>query len=277
VFSTGRSSIITSLWARGLKEFAELSEAVGNAGSAKWARGLWDAAKVGFEDFWDEKRGTYVDHFVDGVKKPSASQAAGATAIVSGLAPKDRWSRIIDTITDDDTLVVRSWIGGNDGGYDMQKMEDQANGIQRIDWDAETEVVLAEPFYSYVVHDAVAAAGQAGKLVHLVRRWSQFLVDGYDTFGECWGWGTPVHGWSSTPTRDLVSYVLGITPASPGFTKVRIDPQLGELTSAEGAVPTPFGLVTVSVTDATVTIDSPVPVLFGDTELAAGRHEVKVG
>ena len=275
VFSTGRTSIATALWARGLREFAELSEFVGNTGSARWARDRWEAARVGFEDFWDDTRGTYVDHFLDGVRQPAASQAAGATAIVSGLAPKERWSRIIDTVTDDATLVVRSWIGGNDGGYDPQKIQDQAAGIQRIDWDAEREVVIAEPFYSYVVHDAVAASGQAGKLTHLVRRWSQFLVNGYDTFGECWGWGTPVHGWSSTPTRDLVSYVLGVTPAEPGFAKVRVNPQLGSLTTVEGAVPTPHGLVTVTVTDATVTIDSPVPVLFGDTELAPGHHEVR--
>ena len=61
-------------------------------------------------------------------------------------------------------------------------------------------MVIAEPFFSYAVHDAVALAGRAELLIELIRRWEEFLVDGYDTFGECWGWGTPVHGWSSTPT-----------------------------------------------------------------------------
>ena len=32
IFLTGRSSILTALWARGLAEFAELSDAVGNSG-----------------------------------------------------------------------------------------------------------------------------------------------------------------------------------------------------------------------------------------------------
>lgn len=262
VFSTGRSSILTSLWARGLADFAEMSEWLGNAGTAAWARARWAAARVGLEDFWDEDRGTYVDHFVNGVRMPAASQAAGATAIVSGLAPRERWSRIVDTITDDATLVVRSWIGGEDGGYDAQKMEDQARGVQRIDWDAETQIVIAEPFFSYLVHDAVAASGQAGKLTHLMRRWSQFLVDGYDTFGECWGWGTPVHGWSSTPTKDLVTHILGVTPAEPGFASVRVAPALGEAGRVEGAVPTPFGLVTVGVEGDRVVVDSPVPVVL---------------
>jgi alpha-L-rhamnosidase len=285
VFSTGRSSILTSLWARGLAEFAEISDAVGNAGSARWARARWEGARAGFEDFWDEARGTYVDHFLpaadgSGAKRmPAASQAAGATAIVSGLAPRERWSRIIDVITDADALVVRSWIGGNDGGYDLQKMIEQSEGIQRIDWDVDREIVLAEPFYSYVVHDAVAAAGRAGDLVTLMRRWSVFLTNGYDTFGECWGWGTPVHGWSSTPTRDLVSYVLGVTPDAPGYTRVRVAPAPGPLTQLEGAVPTPFGLVTVHVAHGAVSIDSPVDVTYVDAagiEHALGAGESSV-
>jgi hypothetical protein len=279
VFSTGRSSILTALWARGLREFAEISEFVGNNGSAAWARALWERARDGYEAFWDAERGAYIDHILKGERMPAASQAAGASAIVSGLAPRERWSTIIDRITDPDRLVVRSWIGG-DGSYDEQKIAEQARGVQRIDWDAVNEVVLAEPFFSYVVHDAVAAAGRGGELVGLIRRWSQFLVDGYDTFGECWGWGTPVHGWSSTPTRDLIQHVLGVTPATPGFESVRVAPAPGPLRELEGATPTPHGLVTVRLANGSASIDSPVPVTFVDadgteSELAAGRHEVR--
>jgi alpha-L-rhamnosidase len=279
---TGRSSILTALWARSLAEFAELTEAVGDPGSAAWARELYAAAAQGFEDFWDAERGLYADHIVDGQRQPAASQAANAAAIVSGLAPQSRWKSIIDAVTDADRLVVRSWIGNEQtGGYDFQKMAEQAQGIQRVDWDPQREIVVAEPFFSYAVHDAVAKAGRAELLVDLVRRWNQFLVDGYDTFGECWGWGTPVHGWSCTPTRDLVAYVLGITPDQPGYARVRVAPRLGRLRLASGAVPTPHGQVEVRVSGADATIDSPVPVLVvhedgSETELPAGTHQVPV-
>jgi alpha-L-rhamnosidase len=282
VFSTGRSSILTSLWARGLREFAELSDWAGNAGNAAWARSLWQVVHDGFEQFWDETRGTYIDHLVDGVPQPAASQAAGATAIVAGMAPRERWGRIIDAITDPDALVVRSWIGGDDGGYDLTKIEEQSRGIQRIDWDADTQIVLAEPFYSYVVHDAVAMSGRASELPTLLRRWSVFLHDGYDTFGECWGWGTPVHGWSSTPTRDLIWYVLGVTPAEPGYRRARIAPVPGSLRAVSGAVPTLQGLVRVDVQGTAVSVDSPVPFDFvrsdgTATAHPAGRHELDLG
>ena len=276
VFSSGRSSLITGLWARALAEFAEMAAWAGNAASAEWARRLHDAARVGFEDFWDEGRGSYVDHIVDGEQQAPMSQAAGAIAIVSGLAPEDRWARIIAVITDGSRVVTRSWIGGADGGYDMQKILDQAAGIYRIDWDAATEVVRAEPFFSYIVHDAVAQAGAAAALPGLLRRWSVFLHDGYDTFGECWGWGTPVHAWSATPTKDLIFYVLGVTPDEPGYRTARVAPRPGALERITGTVPTPHGPVRVEVEGRRVVIDSPVDVRFVDTsgaeQLAAAGH-----
>lgn len=281
IFLSGRSSILTALWARSLAEFAELSDAAGNGGAAAWARDLYARAAKGYEDFWDDARGLYVDHIVDDERRPAASQAANASAIISGLAPADRWGGIIERITDPRRLVVRSWIGSETGGYDAQKMRDQAEGVQRIDWDPAREIVLAEPFFSYAVHDAVAKAGRAELLVDLVRRWDQFLTGGYDTFGECWGWGTPVHGWSCTPTRDLVAYVLGVTPAEPGYAQVRIAPRLGRLHEAAGAVPTPHGPVEVRVSGPEAVIDSPVPVLVvredgSQVQLPAGTTSVRV-
>jgi len=281
IFTSGRSSILTGLWARGLAELAELSEAVGDNGKARWAHARYEAAKDGFEDFFDEGRGLYVDHIVDGERQRAASQAANAVAVVSGLAPAERWEGIIGRITDSARLVVRSWIGGADGGYDHKRFADYSQGNLRADWDVEREIVLAQPFFSYVVHDAVARAGRAELLTELVRRWDQFLVDGYDTFGECWGWGTPVHGWSATPARDLVVYVLGISPAEPGFTRARVAPRLGALTEAAGAVPTPHGFLEVRISGGDAEIDSPVPVLFvredgSEHALEAGKRRIRL-
>ncbi len=278
VLVSGRSSIITGLWARGLAEFVEMARWVGNEGSAAWALTHWDAARAGFEDFWDADRGTYVDHIVDGTPQRAMSQAAGAVAIVSGLAPEDRWAQIIDVVTDPARMVIRSWIGGADGGYDMDKIREQSRGIYRIDWDDDREVVRAEPFFSYLVHDAVAKAGRFDTLIELIRDWSVFLHDGFDTFGECWGWGTPVHAWSATPTKDLACHVLGVTPGTPGFAAVRVAPRPGALQWVSGSVPTPQGYVTVEVRGGRARVDSPVPITFvtqsaGEIEAPAGRHE----
>ena len=147
------------------------------------------------------------------------------------------------------------------------------------DWDVESKIVIAEPFMSYVVHDAVAQADLADRLPTLYKRWLAFLVDGYDTLGENWGHGTHVHGWSSTPTKDLIFYTLGVTPAEPGYTVARIAPRLGGLSWAKGSVPTPHGLLHVEVNGARLTVDSPVPVLVDlpgrpPMSLPAGKHGV---
>lgn len=205
---------------------------------------------------------------------------AAGLAIVAGLAPEERWGRIVDTITDPSHVVVRSWTGGGQGEYAMEKMAQQFMGLYEPDRGVGSEVVSAEPFMSYVVHDAVALAGKADRLPELYRRWSEFLVGGYDTIGECWGWGTHVHGWSCTPTRDMVFYTLGVTPAEPGYTTARIAPRLGGLAWAKGTVPTPHGLITVEAAPDKVLVDAPVPVILelagaAPRTLAAGRHEIK--
>ena len=80
--------------------------------------------------------------------------------------------------------MVRSWAGG---GQSEEKFEQQQRGIYEIDWDVENEIVMSQPFMSYVVHDAVALAGRADRLPDLYLRWMRFLEDGYDTIGENWG------------------------------------------------------------------------------------------
>ncbi|MFO7696040.1 MAG: alpha-L-rhamnosidase N-terminal domain-containing protein, partial [Anaerolineae bacterium] len=154
------SSLITALWARGLREFAEMADWLEERASQRWAEGLYERARAGMELFWDEARGSYVDHVVDGAQRPEMSQLAGALAIVSGTAPRERWSRIVDTITNPATLVMRAWTGDGHGGQSMEKWMGQVReGKYEIDWDVEHEVVLVQPFMSYVVHDAVAQAG----------------------------------------------------------------------------------------------------------------------
>jgi alpha-L-rhamnosidase len=76
---------------------------------------------VGFKAFWDAARHSYVDKIVDGVRCAEMSQLGGALAIVSGLAPKERWARSVDVITDPKRLVVRSWTSGEDGDYSTEK------------------------------------------------------------------------------------------------------------------------------------------------------------
>lgn len=270
----GESAIYTAIWARGLAEFAEMAEWLGEHASRAWAENLYAKAKAGFEMFWDEVRGSYVDHVVEGERRPEMSQLAGALGIVSGLAPRERWPAILRAITDRDRLVIRTW---------MQEAEEADSPVinqgHHFTWDVHRQIVRAEPFMSYLVHDAIAQAGQADLLVDVYRDWSRFLQNGYDTIGEDWTHGSHAHGWSCTPTRDLIFYTLGVTPADPGYATARIAPRLGGLAWIEASVPTPHGLIWVRAEPGKVEFNSPVPVLVElagsePERLPAGRHRM---
>ena len=70
VSTTDTSSLLTAEWARGLREFAEMAGWLGETESRRWAEDLYERARAGFEAFWDEARGSYIDHIVDGVPRP---------------------------------------------------------------------------------------------------------------------------------------------------------------------------------------------------------------
>jgi alpha-L-rhamnosidase len=77
----------------------------------------------------------------------------------------------------------------------------------------------------------------------------------------------------------MIFYTLGVMPAEPGYTRVRIEPHLGRLSWAKGSVPSPHGLIMVEVTNDALTIDSPIPavIIFAGQaarELPAGHHKV---
>ncbi len=265
VYSQGCSSTLNALWARALEDVAVLADWLGDRGTAEWARVRRSAATSGFEVFWDEERSVYVDHLLDGVAQRAAAQHPGATALAAGIVPEDRIARVVERLVDRSRLIRHSWV------MDPLTVEDSADGFVHLvngypepDWDVEEQMVEAQPFFRYVVHDGLARAGRADLVAGLCRDWSVFLDAGETTWPECWKGGTRCHGWSSTPTRDLVVHTLGITPAAPGYASVRVAPALGDLEWARAVVPTPHGSIRVEArADGTVEIDSPVPVVRG--------------
>jgi len=134
-------------------------------------------------------------------------------------------------------------------------------------------------FYGFYVLQALAKAGEIDAALDFIRTyWGAMLDLGATTFWEDFNldW-TPnatridelvpagkkdihgdfgaycyvgfrhslCHGWASGPTAWLSQHVLGVEPLEPGFQRVRVVPQLGKLDWAEGAYPTPQGVIHV--------------------------------
>ena len=85
-------------------------------------------------------------------------------------------------------------------------------------------------------------------LSHINEDWGNWVQKGYTTWPETWQMETITslcHGWSSTPSYDLMVDVLGIRLLKPGFKTFLIKPVLAGLTFAKGACPTQFGSIII--------------------------------
>jgi len=130
-------------------------------------------------------------------------------------------------------------------------------------------------FYGFYVLQALAKSGDTDTALNFIRTyWGAMLDFGATTFwedfnlewtnnatridelvpagkkdihGDCGAYcyegfrHSFCHGWASGPTAWLSQNVLGVKPLTPGFKRVRIAPQLGNLKWAEGTYPTPLG------------------------------------
>ncbi|MFI6977133.1 hypothetical protein ACIBSV_00935 [Embleya sp. NPDC050154] len=278
VHTEGVSAALCGLWGRGLLEFAELADWLGDRGRADWARAAHARLVAGFERLWDPERERYADSIADGERRPMASQHGQAAAIVGGLVPAERIERLVRVLTAEDDLVHAAFSapdGPADPGSDTEVGGAHLRaGPPKPWWDTGRQVVRAQPFFRYVVHDALARAGRADLIAGLCLDWVALLARSDTSWSETWYGGTVSHGWSSTPTRDLMTRVLGVEPAEPGFAVARIDPELGYLTRAAGAVPCPAGRIEVVVTPSLLTVDSPVPFVHAGRRRPAGRHTI---
>ncbi|MFG2625428.1 hypothetical protein [Streptomyces sp. NPDC048473] len=257
---TGASAALNALWARALVDFAEMADWLGDAGRARWARELHQGVAAGFETFWDAGRGAYRDNLCDGRLGTSVSEHTHAAAVCAGLVPDGRKPAVRELLLDRASMFTRSpmrYRGSDTGGPTASAPVTDRDGP---DWDTERLVVGAQPFFRYVVHDALALLGAADRIERLCHDWTALLKTGGSAFRECWEGGSYCHGWSATPSRDLLVYTLGVTPAEPGYARVRVAPRLGALSGARGAMPTPQGLVRVDAAPDRVRIESPVPV-----------------
>jgi len=184
---------------------------------------------------WDEARGVYVDACADGERGRRVSQQANSVCIAYGIAPKERWDRIFGAILDETRLVItRTGMRSAD--------------IPEPDFDEERNIVTAQPFFMHHVHRALIAAGRHGDMLdNIRRRWGAMIAAGATTIWEVWHpLVSQCHGWSTTPTFDLSTEVLGVASLEPGFDRVRIAPQPADLEWAKGVFPTVKGDIPVN-------------------------------
>jgi hypothetical protein len=116
-------------------------------------------------------------------------------------------------------------------------------------------VPVGSPWFLFFTLETLFKEGYAEDALNILReQWNRMLEKGATTFWETFPgfigaghWSRSLcHGWSAAPAYFLSTQVLGVTPAAPGYARIRIAPQPFHLRWARGTVPTPRGPVFVS-------------------------------
>lgn len=230
----GQCTALNAQYVHVLGVAAELAEMVGLPDwAAVWRAQAARIAQALNQLLWDESRGVYVDSRVQGEQSRRVSQQTNGICLAYGLVPADRQERVIAYVTDPARVKLTAAMGPL---------------YQPPPFDEESDVVLAQPFCAHHLHRGLVAVGRADLMVENIRqRWGAMIAAGSTTIWELWSpLASQCHAWSTTPTFDLPTYVLGIAPLADGFAKTVVAPRPCDLAWARGSLPTPHGTVDVS-------------------------------
>lgn len=142
--------------------------------------------------------------------------------------------------------------------YDLAPDEIQKDLMIRVMTDK--TLTQAQPYFYHFIFEALDKTGLFEEYgIEALRKWKA-LLDECDTgLKEVWsGFNCDYsHAWGATPTYQMPSKILGVTPMEPGFKKVRIHPELGGLKWAKGRIPTPYGIIEISCDETGTNVNLP--------------------
>lgn len=263
----GAAGPVNGLYLLGLEAASRLAAVAGDAREAASLRRSALRARSAMRARLRSRRGLFSD-----TPTGPFSQHTNALAILSGAASSRSAPRIAASIGDRSRLRVTA--AGR-----IVPTEDAAT-----DYRADRHIVVAQPGFMGFVLRALAVAGRQDLALDLIRHfWGPMAASG--TCWETWsGRQSRCHPWATAPTAELPRIVLGVAPLEPGWSKLRIDPFLGDLAWARGRIPTPSGVVGVSWrrddTGALAEIELPegvVAQLPDGEQLGAGTHSRHFG
>ena len=156
------------------------------------------------------------------------------------------------------------------------------------------DLVRATVYFKYYLFEAFAKRGRGDLILSDLDLWRGYLAKGLTTpveapdgaIGDFKEARSDCHGWGTHPLYFFATAIAGVTPAEPGFAKVRVAPAPGGLSSVRSLTPTVCGPVSVDLGFAdggakgTVTLPHGVSGTFvwkGRTvELLTGENRIDV-
>ncbi len=207
----GESTYLTCLYIQALVAAIDLHDQAGTSKDADRWRTLPDLLRAAVRrEAWDAERGLFLEG--PDRRDDRISQHTQCAAIVSGAATEEQRARIFTRLLHDQDLLP------------------------------------AQHMQSFYVARALEETNHYGEFhTKLLQPWRDMLAHHTSTW---WEYPNPTrsdcHGWSSWIAVDFLSTVLGIRPAAPGWTAIRLMPHCDGLAWTRGSVETPVGRIAVS-------------------------------
>jgi len=120
----------------------------------------------------------------------------------------------------------------------------------------DTTLTQCSIYFKYYMHQALIKAGLGNDYMNWLSIWRDNIKMGLTTWAEISDLvnnRSDCHAWGSSPNIEFFRTVLGIDSYAPGFSKIKIEPHLGDLKNVSGEIQHPNGTINVEyVLDKTV-------------------------
>ena len=176
---------------------------------------------------WDEEKGLFADGYYDGKRSESFSMQANCLALYSGLARENQYRQIFEHMFMDYAPYHR----------------------MQVDRERET------PYFKFFLLDMTFSLNLREWAVDFMRYyWGKMLALGatswWRNFSPDIEFGPEkakdlCYGSGASPNYFLITEVLGIRPAIPGYAKIYFNPMLSAVEWARASIPTPRGTIQV--------------------------------
>lgn len=107
----------------------------------------------------------------------------------------------------------------------------------------------ASIYFKYYLHQALIKAGKGDDYLNWLDKWRENINMGLTTWAETSDVDktrSDCHAWGSSPNIEFYRTILGIDSDGLAFSKVKIEPHLGDITNISGAIPHPKGKISTS-------------------------------
>jgi alpha-L-rhamnosidase len=114
---------------------------------------------------------------------------------------------------------------------------------------SDTKLAPTSIYFKYYLHQALIKAGKGNDYLKWLDKWRENIQQGLTTWAETSDVDktrSDCHAWGASPNIEFYRTILGIDSDGLAFSKVKIEPHLGEMTDINGAIPHPKGSLSAS-------------------------------